>query len=38
MESLAERKGLFPSVNNLFDAIFVKGAFDWTDNIFCHWN
>lgn len=34
METLVKRNGFFPSVNTLFDDIFSKDVFDWTDKNF----
>ncbi|TDE02737.1 Hsp20/alpha crystallin family protein [Flavobacterium sandaracinum] len=34
METLVKRNGFFPSVNTLFDDIFSKEVFDWTDKNF----
>lgn len=34
METLIKRNGFLPSVNTLFDDIFSKDVFDWTDKNF----
>lgn len=34
METLVKRNGFFPSVNTMFDDLFTKDVFDWTDKNF----